>query len=216
MENVYWIGGSSCSGKSTCAEIVSKKYGIELLQTDHLCFGKYMFDNDKIDSFHAIQKYRDMIMAGIDAFATTDATISYYAFIEYCAEAFQLLIVDIKERSKNNAIIVEGAHILPELIRSYSNPGNSIFLISSKEQQRSIWKKEMNMEIPGGHPGEIESFNNAKDKKAVEETRIEFHNKIAQHIQKSAKINNAQYIYVDNDKKIDELVLLIEQKFGMA
>jgi len=216
MENVYWIGGSSCSGKSTCAEIVSKKYGIELLQTDHYCFGKYMFDNEKIDSFKAIKKYRDMILAGIDTFATTDAAISYVAFIEYCAEAFQLLKVDIEERSKNHALIVEGAHILPELIKGYSNTENCIFLISSRNQQRSIWKKEMTREIPGGHPGEIESFNNAKNKQLVEETRIAFHDKIADHIRNSSSITDTQCIYVDNDKKVDELVFLIEQKFGMA
>jgi len=216
MSNVYWIGGSSCSGKSTCAEILSKKHGIELLQTDHYCFGKYMFDNNEIDAFKAIKKYRDMIMAGIDAFATTDALVSYNAFIEYCTEAFQLLKVDIEEKSKNQALIVEGAHILPELIKNHSNAENCIFLISSKEQQRSIWKKEMNMEIPGGHPGEIESFKTATNKKLVEETRIEFHDKIAKHIQNSSGIFNTQCIYLNNDKNIEELVFLIEQKFGMA
>ena len=46
-----------------------------------------------------------MIMAGIDTF--TDATISYNAFIEYCAEAFQLLKVVIEEKGKNHALIAE-------------------------------------------------------------------------------------------------------------
>jgi len=175
-----------------------------------------MFGNPKIDSFKALKKYRDMIMAGIDTFATTDVTISYNAFMEYCAEAFQLLLIDIEEKSKDHALIVEGAHILPELIKDYLNTEKCIFLISSMEQQRSIWKKEMNMEIPGGHPGEIESLKTATNKKLVEETRIEFHDKIAQHIQKSSIINDTQYIYVDNDKTIGELVFLIEQKFNLS
>jgi len=216
LKNVFWIGGSSCSGKTTCAEILAKKYHLTLVRTDDLCFGKYMFDNPQIDSFQAIKNYKEMILSGIDSFSRTDISLSFQAFLSYCEEAFPLLFNDIELLRNDHSLIVEGAHILPKLARTAIKDSPVIFITSSKEQQRTIWKKEMHGEIPGGHPGEMESFFHSKDQKLVEETRIDFHHRISKYIEETAAESNFKNIRVNNDRSIEELVSLIEKEFHLA
>ena len=70
--NVYWIGGSSCSGKSSCAKKLSEKYNIFLYNTDEYAFGKYMFGLEDISRYPAIEKYKNQLCSGIENFIQRD------------------------------------------------------------------------------------------------------------------------------------------------
>lgn len=211
--NIYWIGGSSCSGKSTCARLICEKHDFQLYKTDDYAFGKYMFGLQDDSKYPAIVKYRNMILEGMDAFVKRDVGKSFNAFIEYCFEVFPLLLTDITNLTLQKSIVVEGAHILPGLLKSYSCTTNSIFLVCSKEHQRKIWLAEMGEKIIGGHPGEIENFRKAKNKKQIETVRVELHDRIARYIFENAQKEHMECIFNDSDKSIEELVRIVSTKF---
>ena len=208
--NVYWIGGSSCSGKSSCAKKMSAKYGMYLYNTDEYAFGKYMFALEDISKYPAIEKYKNQICAGVENFIHRDTDISYKAFIDYCHEVFPLLVKDIEELSKKQSVIVEGAHILPELISALNQKSNCIFLISSEEQQRDIWLKEMHKEISGGNEHEINDYEQTENKKLFEKTRIDLHQKIAEHIQREAEKSNMKTIIVNKGNSFEKILETVE------
>lgn len=212
---VYWIGGSSCSGKSTCARLISEKHHCALYNTDEYAFGKYMFGFDNIHQYPAIEKYKDMLCEGVIDFINRDTSISYQAYLDYCHEVFPLIRNDIIQLSRRNNVIVEGAHILPELQVELCNSDKSVYLISSEEQQRNIWLKEMNKEIVGGNEHEINDYRQIEDKESFVNSRIGLHQEIAGHIKREAIKNKLNYIIVNNDISIFELQKLIESLFDL-
>lgn len=215
MNVIYWIGGSSCSGKTSCASSISEKYNLHLYNTDIYAFGKYMFEIQNIESYPSILKYRNIICSGMDNMVNMDCNKQAIDFYNYCKEVFQFLLNDIIRLSKDKSVLVEGAHLFPSLIKQYSNNSNNIFLVSNKEHQKNIWLNEMSSEIPGGHPGEIENYQKSKYKKEIEEKRINFHDKIGKIIIDQCILENMKYIMVDGklpqieieNKVIEELNL---------
>jgi hypothetical protein len=213
---ILWIGGSSCSGKSSCAKLISEKHNLLLYNTDNFAFGKYMFQLEDESKYPSIAKYKNILLKGLDDFIKINSDDLLLDFLNYCYEIFPFLLNDIKILLKDNHVLVEGAHILPELIKDYSSANTRIFLISTKEQQRKIWLKEMSSQIPGGHPEEIDNFNKSKNKKQIEEKRVEFHNHIAMHIKKQCQINNYKHLDIDDNVKRENVESDIVNHFTLA
>lgn len=197
IENIYWIGGSSCSGKSSIATQLAEKYGIKLYKTDENAFGKYMFGLEDIESYPDIKRYKDLLMEGMDGFMEYPLSDLLDAFTHYCREVFPFILKDISEISDKEKLIVEGAHLFPEIINEFVFLEQCIFLLSSKEQQRSIWKKEMTGEIEGGHPGEIQNYVQSANKEKIEDFRIHFHDSIREYIHASALTGKMKCILVE-------------------
>ena len=210
---IYWIGGSSCSGKSTCARLLAKERHCILYNTDEYAFGKYMFGLPNIREYPAIENYRNQLCEGVESFIRRETDSSYQSFINYCYEVFPFLRRDILELSQQNTVIVEGAHILPELL---SNDEKSIFLISAEEHQRTIWLKEMNQEIAGGNEYEINDYKKIIDKKAFENARIGLHQKIANHIREESIKAKKEYRVINGTMTICEVQGMIEEYFTVS
>ena len=177
--------------------------------TDEHAFGKYMFALEDISKYPAIEKYKNQF-APVLKTSQRDTDISYKAFIDYCHEVFPLLVKDIEELSKKQSVIVEGAHILPELISALNQKSNCIFLISSEEQQRDIWLKEMHREISGGNEHEIRDYEQTDNKKLFEKARIGLHQKIAEHIQREAVKNSMKTIMVNKGNSFEKILETVE------
>jgi hypothetical protein len=197
---VYWIGGSSCSGKSSQAQQIARAYGFTLYQTDVMAFGTYMFDIANKEQYPHIIRYRDLLKEGMDAFFQRPEEELFGSFLNYCREVFPLLFRDVQSHARKQPVLVEGAHVLPELVPR--NHENSIFLVSTKQQQTRIWQQEMEGTIPGGHPGERENYHRAENKQQIEEQRTSFHDNIARYIKKTAQEKNLKVVVVD--EKVSE------------
>ncbi len=213
--NIYWIGGSSCSGKSFCANAIAEKSNLTLYNTDHYAFGKYMFGLENIRNYPAIEKYKNQLCEGVDSFVQRDISITYRAFIDYCHEVFQFIKNDIAKLSKHNSLVIEGAHVLPELLLKRNENEKCIFLISTETQQRTLWLKEMNGEIAGGNENELTDYQKTTNKKAFENTRIGLHQKIAEHIQMEAIKNDLAYLIIDNDSSKENILETVMKHFEL-
>ncbi len=205
LHNVYWIGGSSCSGKSSAAKRIAERFGLSVYHTDEHAFGKHMFGLKNEASFPAISRYKGMIMEGMDAFAQREAGVSYRAFLEYCAEVFPLLCADIGGMPKDRPVVVEGAHALPELVRPYAAPGKAVFLVGAPDFMKSIWLKEMAGEIPGGNPYEIENYRKSNKKDLIGEKHAQLHHAIALRIREKAARFSFPVIVCDGGLGEEEL-----------
>jgi len=213
--NIYWIGGSSCSGKSSCSKHISDTYGFTLYNTDAYAFGKYMFDLPAGESFPAILKYRDTLLSGMDNWVKAESKDQLEDFFSYCAEVFDFLLADILELSKVNTVLVEGAHISPKLISRYTDKASCLFLLSTKAHQRNIWLKEMLSEILGGHPSEIENYIKSENKDAITVKRVDFHEQIAQRIKEQCLLYNNKYIMIDDSISEIQVKNMVVSYFGL-
>ncbi len=215
LDNVFWIGGSSCSGKSSAAKRIAKRFDLNIYHTDEHAFGKHMFGLENEAAFPAVVRYKNMILEGIDAFAERDAGVSYRAFLEYCAEVFPLLWADIGGMPKDRPVVVEGAHLLPELVRPHAAPGKAVFLIGAPDFMKRIWLKEMAGEIPGGNQHEIGNYRKSNKKDLIGKKHAALHQAIALHIRETAMQYAFPVIVCDGGMEEEELAEKIAAGFNL-
>ncbi len=196
-KQIYWIGGSSCSGKSSSAKRIADEFDMTLFKTDEYAFGKFMFGIKEEEKYLAIVKYRNGLMEGMDAFARKQTANVFSDFLKYCYEVFPLIYNEINNLPNEKPILVEGAHILPDLTYKMTDIKKTIYLVSTKSQQERIWLMEMKSEIPGGHPAEVENYSKSENKETILKARIELHERIALHINEKAIENNQKVIIVN-------------------
>lgn len=213
--SVYFIGGSSCSGKSSIAKAIAEKSNLVLYRTDDHAFGKHMFELADTHDRPSTEKYRRQLCAGVDAFIRADTDTLYRAFIDFCHEVYPFLMKDIGELSKKGGVIVEGTHILPELLHDESKKNQYIFLISTEDQQRRLWLMEMSKEAAGGNEYEINDYMRTDDKRAFENARVGLHQRIAEHIKNEAIRNDMDYAIVDRDTPLSRVQATVERHFSI-
>jgi len=199
LEHVYWLGGASCTGKSSHAKAIARRFGFHVYHTDEHAFGTYMFGIPEAEILPAVARYRELILKGIDDFATRAADVSFAAFTAFCREVFPLLVRDLAALSPQR-VIAEGAQLFPELVASCAVKGQAVFLTAAPEFRETIWKKEMNGEIPGGNQYEIENFNKSVIQDKIVRAHAAFHDLIAAHISAGARAHDFPCVAADGGR----------------
>lgn len=112
LENIYYIGGSPCSGKSTVAEMLTKKYGFHYFKVDD-----YLDDYLKKGQFEGkpvCTKYANMTSEEI---WMREPDIQNIEELQFYREIFEFVLDDLSKINHSKSIITEGAVYLPELMQ---------------------------------------------------------------------------------------------------
>lgn len=111
-ENIYYIGGSPCSGKSTVAARLAEKYGFYYFKVDDFLddyLKKGIVKGKPICTKQSSMTSEEIWMRAPE--------IQQIEELEFYKEIFEFIIADISDiNSANSAIITEGASYLPELM----------------------------------------------------------------------------------------------------
>lgn len=112
MRKVYYIGGSPCSGKSTVAEFIARKYNLSYFKVDDFLD---QYTEMGVESKKPICiKLKKMSPEQI---WMREPQIQNLEELQYYTEIFEFIKQDINKISNQNGIITEGAAYLPYLIR---------------------------------------------------------------------------------------------------
>lgn len=131
MIDIYYIGGSPCSGKSTVAEVLSKKYDLHYFKVDDY-LDKYMKKG---------ALYKKEICLKVEAMTPEeiwmrDPLVQCEEELLIYEEIFEFILEDLKQINCKNGIITEGAAYLPKLAKYFNIPvGRYISITPSKEFQ---------------------------------------------------------------------------------
>lgn len=116
---VFFIGGSPCSGKSTVAEMISTKYGLHYFKVDdHL---------DKYTRMGAEAGYpicRKQIEMSAEQIWMRTPQIQCEEELQFYEEIFPFILQDLKKLNSGCAVITEGAAYLPNLMKRIGIPHN--------------------------------------------------------------------------------------------
>lgn len=137
MSKVYYIGGSPCSGKSTVAEVIEKKYGLYYFKVDDFL--------DKYIAQGAEKRYKtcsnqskmspEKTWMRAPAVQNEEELNIYHEIIEFIME-------DISKISSDKDIIAEGAAFLPSLMKMRNIDDNHYLCITpTKDFQIEHYKK---------------------------------------------------------------------------
>ena len=201
MMNIYYIGGSPCSGKSTVAELLSQKYDLYYFKVDDFL--------DKYTRMGAAKGYeicqkQDSMSA--EQIWMREPSLQCTEELKYYQEIFEFVLHDIKQIQRKG-IITEGAAYLPQLMKQINVPINRYISVTpTKEFQVFHYRKrEWVPYVLEGCSDKEKAFSNwmERDSLFAEELRRQCHEE--------------KYVSVLNDGKIglEEMVSKIAAHLGL-
>jgi hypothetical protein len=202
MKNIYYIGGSPCSGKSTIAEIISKKYGLYYFKVDDF-LEKYTKMGDS-KGYEICKKQAGM---NPEQIWMRDALVQCTEELVFYKEIFEFVLADL-EKIEAKGILTEGAAYLPELMKKMSISKDRYLAITpAKDFQISHYsQREWVPYVLEGCSDKEKAFSNWMDRDIM----------FAQEVQRQCR--EEQYVSIINDGniEIDELAYLVVSHFGLG
>lgn len=135
LQQIFWIGGSPCSGKSSISRILAERCG----------FGLYSVD----DSLPRFQPHLDpqrqptlirwTTTAWDELWMQPESDLLAQAIAAY-TEHFGLVVADLQTLGVQGPVLVEGTALLPELVQPYlAEPNRGVWIVPSEPFQRRMY-----------------------------------------------------------------------------
>ena len=205
MTNIYFIGGSPCSGKSTITEILAKKYDLYYFKVDD-------FLEEYID--RGAEEGRPVCMQICSM--TPDETWMREP-IEQCkeelawyCEVFDYVceeIAQIQNVNNVNGIIAEGAAYLPTLMKSLDVPYNRYLSITPTKDFQMFHYSQRDW-VPY-------VLQDCSDKEKAFENWMERDALFAKDVQRQCEAEGYLYLINNGEMGIEELAEMVESHFGL-
>lgn len=110
-KQIYWIGGSPCSGKSTIAEMMEKNFGFHYYKCD-----------DSLERYLEIASKRGKPVSSrieklnIDEIFLRPVDDQVKDELAFYEEVFEVILEDLDKLNVKTSIVIEGAALLPSNI----------------------------------------------------------------------------------------------------
>lgn len=125
---VFIIGGSPCSGKSTIAESLSKKYGLGYFKVD-----------DRLDTYTRMGAEagypicKKQIEMSAEQIWMRAPEVQCEEELMFYEEIFPYILDDLAKLDSDRGVITEGAAYLPQLMKQINIPGSEYIAVIPTE-----------------------------------------------------------------------------------
>lgn len=181
---IYWIGGSTCAGKTTISNIIAAKYGLPVYHCDEY-LEKHIDKSNATNHPNLNNKLslNDILSMEIEEYLNWSVDV----FIE----EFEMILEDLDKLSDGKPIVVEGVNLLPKLIKDeIIDIDHAVWLVASE-----MFYKKHQMH-------RIEMFERVKQCSNIEQ---------ALHNYMSDDLAFGKYILNDT-KRLDMKVIVVEDE----
>lgn len=203
FENIYWIGGSPCAGKSTISRMLVKKYNFLLYKCDDYLDEHFKIGKER--NFPIMSKLSNMTC---DEIWMRPIDIQVYEEFEYYKEELVLILEELSKYSKYKKILVEGTAILPEFIEERKIEKNKVvFIVPTAEFQLKHYKeREFIPYVLRGCKNQEKAFENWMDRDI----------KFALDVANKARKNKMNLIVNDGNKSVEKNLNIVEEFFELV
>ena len=200
--NIYYIGGSPCSGKSTIAEILSEKYDLYYFKVDDY-LDKYMQLGVE-NGYEMCKKHSGLSWEQI---WMRDPVLQCEEEVQWYEEVFEFVQKDLEEVSCKNGIITEGAAYLPNLMKRIDVPCNRyISMIPEKEFQIFHYSKREFVPY---------ILRECSDKRKAFENWMERDFLFAQDVKRQCEMAGYKSFVNCGEMPIEDMVKMVEEHFEL-
>ncbi len=200
MRHIYFMGGSPCSGKSTMAEMLSKKHGFQYYKADDY-LEKYI-QKGLSDGDEWLKYIASMSM---DALWLREPSILNEEELRTYEKLFAYFISDLEGLCNDIPVIAEGAAFLPILVNGINiDKSHYICVISTREFQLEHYRKRLWIN---------EYLTECSDKEKAFDNWMERDALFALSVIKQSKEIGYETLIVDGKKNIDENLRFVEKFF---
>jgi len=202
LQNVYWIGGTACGGKTTASKTIAEKYNYYHYDADTKFkeYRKLANDTDQpalSREFSSLKEYFDRPI---------DEYIDYLEKMN--REAFEMMVIDLVKLSMDKQVVVEG-HYPPELMLGLADKDRIAFLYAEEDIIRRDYfdrkdKQSMLKAIKEASQSE-DLVNHVLDvviKNAVYQVEV-------------GKKCNFKFIERDSSSTVESTLRILENHFGL-
>jgi 2-phosphoglycerate kinase len=126
LSSVYWLGGSTCAGKTTIANNLSENYGLMVYHCDEY-IGEHI---KKSNAKEHPNLFKLTTLSWEDILNIPEE--EYLVWImNLFSEEFQMILEDLDRQIIEKPILVEGINLLPKLLKDIVGDGdNAIWLVT--------------------------------------------------------------------------------------
>lgn len=203
MIDTYYIGGSPCSGKSTIAEILSKRYDLYYFKVDD--FLEQYTQRGALSGYEICKKQKEM---NAEQIWMREPLLQCREEIIFYNEIFDYIVEHLEQIRSKSGIITEGAAYLPELMKKLNIPYNRYISITPTEEFQVIHyrKREWVPYVLQECSDKEKAFCNWMDRDVL----------FAKEVQRQCKEQQYMSIVNNGEMDIDELVIKVTQHFGLG
>jgi 2-phosphoglycerate kinase len=203
MNDIYWIGGAPCSGKSTIAEKLAFKYGLSLFKSDD-----HMYAHMRLANAGKQPVMAKVASLSWDEIWTRPVAVQVQDEFDFYHEEFDMLLNELALYPQGQPILAEGNAWLPELLDQLQLPPERIvYLIPTKEFQVSNYsQREFIKDI----------LSQCADPQAAFENWMERDARFGEVVNQSARLAGLPVIQVDGRLSIEENTALVEKAFHLT
>ena len=136
-KNIYWIGGSPCSGKSTISEILVDEFNFDMYKCDdHL--GRYT----QIGADNGAAIMKKLLSLDTDGIWLRSVDEQVADAFKFYGEALKIIVSDLEKMNDTKGILVEGAAILPEFIQQHNiDPSRYVCIVPTERFQLKKYRQ---------------------------------------------------------------------------
>ena len=200
LENIFWLGGSPCAGKSSISQILENSFDINVYRVDAA------FENHRKKFEHSLHptlcdwessSWNGRWMQPIDKLVQD--VINCYR------EHFSLIIEDVFVFPTDKPLLVEGTALMPrEVSQVLSKRDNAIWLIPTSDFQKEKYsQREWVYEILKQCDNQTEAFYNWMERDIA----------FADFVRNEAEKFYLKWLLVDGSKTIEKNAAIIAEHF---
>lgn len=202
MSSVYWLGGSTCAGKTTIANILSENYGLTVYHCDEYLGTHIDKSNDKQHpNLYKLKKLRwDDILS-----MQEDEYLKW--IIDLFSEEYQMIIEDLSRQINGKPVLVEGINLIPELLKDVIEDGNNaIWLVADDAfyNLHQMHRKEL-----------FDRINECSDPEQALHNYMNFDLSFGKYVYNEANRLDLKVMVIENNKNIQENVKVIASHFNL-
>jgi 2-phosphoglycerate kinase len=131
----FYIGGSPCAGKSTVADLVARRHGLDVFHCDDTVRTRHdLVTRAASPALHELTSLTTCGRLGRDPGWQAEKEVLYYR------EQFPFLLEEL--RAVTGPVVVEGADLLPELMRDHLGElGYVVWMVPTPEFQLEHYRR---------------------------------------------------------------------------
>ena len=200
LQNVYWVGGGSGSGKSTVARRIAAEHGLRVYDSDD-AMARHAArtspeDGPLLARFVAMDIDERWVNRSPDEMLDT--------FPWFRGEGFQSIVEDLLNLPTDPPVVVDGFRLLPHLVHSLlASPGKAVWLLPSPEFRQAAFERRR----PSGMPWAF--LDGTSDPNRGLRNLLERDRMFTDRVSTDARRLGLQVIEVGTDLTEDDLASLV-------
>jgi 2-phosphoglycerate kinase len=203
FENVFWLGGSPCAGKSSISRVLADRFNLELYHVDETLERRSQYLDPALQpsliKWHS-SSWNERWMKPIE--------ILLQEAIACYEEHFALILEEIRCMPKHKPLLIEGTALLPSQVAGVlARRSNAVWVVPTAEfQMENYSRREWAQAIVQQCDNPEAAFENWMERDA------RFANWVIEQVRRSG----LELVVVDEKRTIEENAVVIATHFDLS